>query len=29
MIHFEEISRLTGLMLYRPGYGGMFNDADG
>jgi len=27
--HFQEISRLTGLMLYRPGYGGMFNDADG
>lgn len=26
--HFEEISRLSGLLLYRPGYGGSFNDID-
>ena len=24
--HFEKISQLTNLMLYRPGYNGMFND---
>lgn len=26
--HFATISQLTGLMLYRPGYGGSFNDED-
>ena len=26
--HFEEIARLSGLLLYRPGYGGSFNDID-
>lgn len=26
--HFSEISRHCGLMLYRPGYGGSFNDVD-
>lgn len=27
--HFQEISRLnTGLMLYRPGYNGMFSDGE-
>jgi len=26
--HFKEIANHSGLMLYRPGYGGSFNDAD-
>lgn len=26
--HFEEVSRLTGLRLYRPGHAGMFNPND-
>ena len=26
--HFEEIARHSGLLLYRPGYGGSFNDCD-
>ncbi|RPJ35568.1 MAG: PIN domain-containing protein [Verrucomicrobiaceae bacterium] len=26
--HFREIARHTGLLLYRPGYGGSFNDHD-
>ncbi len=26
--HFQEIARLSGLALYRPGYGGMFAPAD-
>jgi predicted nucleic acid-binding protein len=26
--HFEEIAKHSGLLLYRPGYGGSFNDAD-
>ncbi len=26
--HFEEISRLTTLSLYRPGYGGSFSEHD-
>ncbi len=26
--HFQEIARHTSLLLYRPGYGGSFNDID-
>lgn len=26
--HFQEIARHSELMLYRPGYGGAFNDTD-
>lgn len=26
--HFQEIAKHTGLLLYRPGYGGSFNDVD-
>lgn len=26
--HFQEIARHSGLLLYRPGYGGSFNDVD-
>lgn len=26
--HFQEIAKHTGLILYRPGYGGSYNDAD-
>jgi len=26
--HFQEIARHTGLLLYRPGYGGSYNDAE-
>lgn len=26
--HFQEIARHTTLLLYRPGYGGSFNDVD-
>ena len=26
--HFQEIAKHSGLLLYRPGYGGSFNDAD-
>jgi hypothetical protein len=26
--HFQEISKHSTLILYRPGYGGSFNDAD-
>jgi predicted nucleic acid-binding protein len=26
--HFKEIARHSGLMLYRPGYGGSFNDTE-
>jgi hypothetical protein len=26
--HFREIARHSGLLLYRPGYGGSFNDAN-
>jgi len=26
--HFHEVARLAPLMIYRPGYGGMFNDHD-
>lgn len=26
--HFSEIAKHTGLALYRPGYGGSFNDAE-
>lgn len=26
--HFHEIAKHTGLLLYRPGYGGSFNDMD-
>ena len=26
--HFQEIVRHTDLLLYRPGYGGSYNDAD-
>lgn len=27
--HFAEVAKIAPLMLYRPGYGGMFNDHDG
>ncbi len=26
--HFQEIARHAGLLLYRPGYGGSFNEVD-
>lgn len=26
--HFQEIAKHTSLLLYRPGYGGSFNDVD-
>lgn len=26
--HFKEIAKHSGLMLYRPGYGGSYNDAE-
>jgi len=26
--HFQEIARHTSLLLYRPGYGGSYNDAE-
>ena len=26
--HFKEIAHHSGLMLYRPGYGGTYNDSD-
>lgn len=27
--HFQQVAQLAPLMLYRPGYGGSFNEADG
>lgn len=27
--HFQEIAKHSGLLLYRPGYGGSFSDEDG
>jgi hypothetical protein len=26
--HFQEIAKHSGLLLYRPGYGGSFNAVD-
>jgi len=26
--HFHEIAKHSGLLIYRPGYGGSFNDSD-